>query len=287
MHIQSVRQWTVDLLFFTVGSAIYALSVNIFTAPNHIAPGGLTGVSTLLNFLFGVPIGTMILILNVPLIILGILKIGFRFIAKTIVATVFFSLFIDFTAPFLPRYTGDVMLASIFGGVLAGVGLAIIFMRGATTGGSDLLARLLGKKYPHISMGQMILFIDFFVIAASALVYKNFESPLHAIISIFVSTKIIDSMLYGTDIGNGKMMFIMSCKNAEIASEILQTMERGVTVLKSRGAYSGREGEVLLCAVRRHEVYKIHEIVRVIDPKAFIIVGDAGEISGEGFKQAK
>jgi uncharacterized membrane-anchored protein YitT (DUF2179 family) len=160
-------------------------------------------------------------------------------------------------------------------------------MRGATTGGTDLVARLLGRHFRTMSMGRLMLSVDIVIVLASAVVYGSIESALYAGIAIFVSTKLIDTILYGTDIGTGKVLFIMSEKNAEISREILSDIDRGVTVLKSRGAYSGRDGEVLLCAVRRYEVYKVKDLVHAIDKNAFIIVGDAGEITGEGFRQVK
>ena len=195
------------------------------------------------------------------------------------------SLVIDITEPFLPKYTGDMMLACISGGLLLGIGLAFIFMRGGTTGGTELIASLLGVYLKHISIGKLILVVDMIVVLTTAFVYKSFESPMYAVIIIFVSTKIMDSMLYGTDIGTGKMMFIISSKSEEISDRILSDLDRGVTKLKSVGGYSGIEGEVLLCAVRRQEVYKTYDIAKKIDSRVFIIVGDAGEIVGEGFKE--
>jgi uncharacterized membrane-anchored protein YitT (DUF2179 family) len=197
------------------------------------------------------------------------------------------SIAIDGIAVILPPYTGNPMLAAIYGGILGGIGLSLVFMRGGTTGGSDLVARLLGRHFRNLSMGKLMLGIDMMVVIASAFVYGSMESALYAVIAIYVSTKLIDAFLYGTDIGTGKVLFIISAKNGEIAQDILTDMDRGVTVLKSRGAYSGREGEVLLCAVRRYEVVKIKDIVRFHDKDAFMIVGDAGEISGEGFRQVK
>ena len=273
-----------DLLFFLAGSVLYAISVDMFTAPNEIAPGGLTGVGTMLNSLFGLPIGTVVLILNIPLFIWGAAVMGWKFLGKTVTATVLVSAAIDILEPFLPAYTGDKMLASIFGGIFIGVGLSLIFIRGGTTGGTDLTARLLNRRRPQMSIGKLILLIDMVVIVAAGLVYGNLESPLYAVVSIFVTTKIIDALIYGTSIGTGKMMFIISPKNNEIARRIMDDLERGVTELKSRGAYSGNEGTVLFCAVGRQEVHKTYDIIHEIDPDAFIVVDDASEITGLGFR---
>ena len=281
------KRWILDAVMFLLGSFIFAVSVNTFTSPNNIIPAGLTGIATMINYLFGAPIGITAILLNLPLFIWGIIEVGYQFIAKTIVATILSSIMIDLTAPFLPRYTGDTLLACIFGGLLLGIGLAFIFMRGGTTGGTDLIASLLSKHFRFLSLGKLILIEDLLIVVASAFVYRSFESPLYAILIIYISTKLIDSMLYGTDIGTGKMMFIVSPQNKEIAKKIMEDIGRGVTALKSRGGYSDVEGEVLLCAVGRQQVYKTYDLIRSIDPKAFIIVGDAGEIMGEGFREEK
>ncbi len=281
---KKAEEITKDILFYAVGSSLYAVSVKMFTAPNHIAPGGVTGVSTMLNFLFGWPIGTLGLLLNIPIFIWAILQIGYKLVVKTIGATIFVSAAIDLIGLVIPAYTGNPMLAAIFGGCLEGAGLSLVFMRGATTGGTDLIARLLNRRVRFVSMGKLMMCVDFLIVAASAFVYRSIESALYALIAIFVSTKLIDAILYGTDIGTGKIMFIISEKNDDIAKEIMRDLDRGVTMLDAKGAFTRRESEVLLCAVRRYEVAQVKDIVRTIDKGAFIIVGDAGEISGEGFR---
>ncbi len=283
-HSKKVDEITKDILFYAIGSSIYAVSVNMFTAPNHIAPGGVTGVATMLNYLFAWPIGTLGLLLNIPIFIWAILQIGYKLVVKTITATVFVSAAIDLIGIVIPHYTGNPMLAAIFGGCLEGIGLSLVFMRGATTGGTDLIARLLNRRVRFVSMAKLMMCVDFVIVVVSAFVYRSMESALYALIAIFVSSRLIDAILYGTDIGTGKIMFIISEKSDEISNEIINDVDRGVTKLDSRGAFTGREGEVLLCAVRRYEVAKVKDIVRTIDKSAFIIVGDAGDISGEGFR---
>lgn len=286
-HKEKAIEFIKDIFYFIAGSMIYAVSVNVFTAPNQIAPGGVTGISIMINYVSHWPIGMLSLLLNIPIFIWAIIEIGYKLVGKTMIATVFVSVAIDLTAMFIPQYHGDHMLAAIFGGILEGIGLSIVFMRGGTTGGTDMVARLLGRHFRNVSMGKLMLTVDMFVVVTSAVVYRSLESALYAVIAIFVSTRIIDAVLYGTDIGTGKLLFIMSEQNDAIAQDILTDMDRGVTVLKSRGAYSGREGEVLLCAVRRYEVFKVKDIVLSYDKNAFMIIGDAGEISGEGFRQVK
>lgn len=276
-----------DGAYFIVGSLLYALSVNMFTAPNNIAAGGVTGISTMLNYLFDTPIGMMGIIMNIPLFIWGYLEVGSKFITKTIIATSCISIAIDTTAPFVTPYQDNVLIVMMIGGVCCGAGLALIFMRGGTTGGTDLAANLLNRKFRHLSLGKILLFVDFIVVSASWVVYGEIESPFYAVVIIFVSTKVIDSILYGTDVGSGKLMFIMSSKNDEIATLIMEDIDRGVTALKSRGCYSNNEGEMLLCGVRRHEVHHIFDLVYHVDENAFIMVGDVAEIRGEGFKHIK
>ena len=275
-----------DGLFFVAGALIDAVAVNVFTAPNHIAPGGITGIGTMLNYLFQTPIGMVNMIINIPIIIWAIIEIGYKLVAKSIAAIIVFSVAIDTLALVLPAYDGNPFLAAIFGGVLEGIGLALVFMRGSTTGGTDMIARLLGKHFRHLSMGKLMLAVDLIVIAASALVYQKLESALYAIIAIFVSTRIIDTILYGTDSGNGKLYFIISKKSDEIRRRILEDIDRGVTIIPIQGGYSGQDGEMLLCAVRRYEVAKINDIIHTADRDAFVIVGEAGEITGEGFRSA-
>lgn len=256
--------------------------MNIFTAPNQIAPGGVTGVATLFNFAWGLPIGTMILVINLPLLIASWFRLGKAFTIRTLIVTVLSSVVIDAAAPFLPPFRGDRMLVALFGGVLAGAGLGLIYMRGATTGGTEVVARLLERKFRHIPIGRLILLVDALVVAASALVYRNVESALYAMVLIFVSTSLMDALVYGGD--KGKMLLIMSKKEREIADAVLDRMERGVTMLNATGAYTGGERRVLLCAVRRSEMYQLRSLVMDIDPGAFLIVVSTDEVLGEGFK---
>ncbi len=283
MDKSRVKHLLGDLGFFLVGTLFYSISVNIFTLPSNIAPGGLTGISTLLNYLFNTPVGTMILILNVPLFILAAKFIGTKFLAKTVVATAMSSVMIDITALFLPQYHGDGLLAAVYGGVFSGIGLSLIFLRGGTTGGTDILARLIQKIFPYISLGQIILFTDIFIIAASTIVYKSVNSGLYAAIVIFTSTTIIDKSIYGANMG--KVVYVFSEQNAKISEEIMKSLERGVTLLESKGGYSGEKQNVLMCAVRRHEVFRLRKIVLEFDPNAFVIVGDVGQVMGNGFNR--
>lgn len=284
MNSKRYRRLAADTICFLLGSVLYAVSVNVFTAPNSIAPGGVTGLATLVRALTGAPIGVMTVIFNVPLFIWGIREMGWRLMIKSAVAVATTSLAIDLTANLFPHYQGDYMLVCIFGGVTAGAGLGLIFMRGGTTGGTDLAANLLTRRFRHLSLGRLILLIDLPIVLLSAFVYKSLESPLYALIVIFLTSKVVDTILYGTDAGTGKLLFIISKETDSIREAILYDLERGVTELRARGSYTGRDTNVLLVAVRRPEVYRTFDMIHAVDPDAFIIVSDASEITGEGFK---
>ncbi len=283
---KAVGTLAIDALCYVVGCAAYALSVDIFTSPNHIAPGGLTGVATIINYLVPqIPIGTAIWVINIPLFILSWLKGGRTFTVRTLICTTGASVFIDVLEPFVPTFTDDSLLVPIFGGVLMGFGLGLLFLRGACTGGSEIVARLLERKMPHIPVGRFILMVDAVVVAASAFVFRDVYAAMYAIVLIFVSSTLMDSLIYG---GNaGKLALVMSNKSDEIAKAIIEKMDRGCTMLDSHGAYSGESRHVLMCAVRRSQMYTLRRLVAEIDPAAFIIVSPTDEVFGNGFKSVK
>ena len=281
---QKAKTAFLDLLFMALGSAVYALEVNAFTAPNNIAAGGITGICTMLNYLFSTPIGLASFLINIPIVLWAVVEIGYKLVAKTVTAIVLISLMIDLFSRFVPAYQGDPILVALFAGVLEGVGLSLIFVRGATTGGSDLVARLLGRRLPHLSMGKLMLAVDGAVVAVSAFVYGSVENAMYACIVIFVSTRLIDAILYGFDAGTGKLFYVMSPKVRQMGNRVIQELERTVTYLDSHGGYTDEPGETMLCVVRRFEVYQLQRIIREEDNDAFVIVGEAGQVTGEGFR---
>lgn len=279
------KNFILDCIFLTLGCFIYSASVAIFTAPNKMAPGGVTGIATILYYTIGTPIGVMIFVLNIPLFILGFWLINGKFVFKSVICTALTSVGVDLLALFLPKYNGfhgNMLLAALYGGVLSGIGLGLVFLRGATTGGTDIASRLLKLKWPHVPMGRMMMFVDCLIILASIIVFKSIDSGLYAIINLYVSSKVIDIILYGSD--TGKMVLVISDKNEEIAKTITEDLDRGVTMLKGRGFYTGRERDVLLCALRRPQAARVRAIVRKADPNAFIIMTQADDVIGEGFK---
>lgn len=272
-----------DIPMYFLGGMLVAVSISCFAAPNGIAAGGFSGVGTLLNYLFSLPIGLTVLIMNIPVFIVGGRRFGSIFLIKTVIATALQSLLIDLAAFFLPHYSGDRLLAALFGGVLSGLGLALVFMRGATTGGVDIIAKLINLRYSHISIGRLIMILDAIVVAAAAVVYRNIESALYAVVMIYVQSKAIDAVLFGMD--KGRVLLINSRKHEQIAQQIMDKMHRGVTVISAKGAYSNQNQPILLCAVRPYESAALRAIVREIDKTAFMVSLDAGEVVGEGFKE--
>ena len=278
------KNFMADAVVLLLGSLLYAASVNIFTAPNDIAPGGLTGIGIILHSLFGLPVGTVMLLFNLPLFYAGGKILGWKFLGKTVIATLLVSAAIDLSAPWAPAYTGNPLLAAIYGGVLSGAGLALIFLRGGTTGGTDIAARIIRHYRPHFSMGRLILVLDLFIIVAAGLVYRNVDSALYALIAIFASSMLIDNILYGAQMG--KVIYIVSDHSQTLAQAITTQCQRGVTLLDAQGAYSGKDKSMLFCVVRRPEVARLRRVVYETDPHAFMVIAEAGEIIGEGFQEA-
>ncbi len=283
-HIARQKDILLDILFITAGAAVYATAVTALTAPNNIAPGGVTGLCTMLNFMFGTPIGLMSFFINIPIILWAVVDIGYKLVVRTMAAIVLSSLFIDLFTGFMPVYSGNPILVAVFSGVCEGLGLSLTFIRGATTGGTDMVARLLERRLPHMSMGKLMLALDGVIVALSAVVFGSIENAMYACIAIFVSTSVIDKILYGTDVGTGKLFYVMSPRVREMGKRVIEELDRTVTYLDSHGGYSNESGETMLCVVRRFEVYQIQAIIREEDKDAFVIVGDAGQITGEGFR---
>lgn len=272
-----------DFLYYIVGSSAYSIAVIMFLSANEISPGGLTGIATVLNHLFSLPIGTVVFILNIPVLTLGLFKFGKYFILKTALATIFVSVLLDIFEIFLPQTKIDLILASVFGGLLMGFGISLIMLRGGTTGGVDIIAKFINRRFSHISMGRIMLTIDAGVVALSALVYKNIQSALYSVVALYASTRIMDLLLYGAD--RGKIVYVISDKPQDIVSDIMTVVRRGVTVINVTGGFSGENKKMIMCTVRMNEVSSVVKNVRKHDDNAFIVIGEAGEIIGNGFKK--
>lgn len=272
-----------DAAICLCGLVFFSLSVNMFAIPNGIVQGGFTGISTMVNHIFpDFPVGRLIFTLNIPLFILAKLFLEKGFIAKTFLLTLGLSLFIDVGSYFIPAYEGDPMLCAIFCGIFSGLGLSLVFYTGATTGGTDIIARLLKKLRPSLSMGTLMLILDAIIITLSALVYGEIEAIMYALITVFFTSKVIDFVLYGSE--HGKVMIIISDEATALTDEIMKKHSRGVTVIKAQGGYTKKEKNILWCAVRASQVRNINRSVKNIDPHAFTVICDAGQIIGEGFR---
>lgn len=271
-----------DLIYDFAGAFLQALGVWCFIEPCRIAPGGVSGMALLVNYLTAVPVGVMTLVLNIPLLISSYLCLNRKMTWKTIQTVLIMSLVLDgLVTPLFPQYVGDKLLSSVFGGILAGVGMAMIFMRDSTTGGGDILAKLLQKRFPYMHTGYALMMTDAVVIAASVLVFGKLEAALYGMISMVATTQTIDAILYGMN--KGAMVMIHSEKNREIAEEIMERLNRGTTLFKSVGGFSKKEGETLLCVIDRKQFYLVKEIAYAHDPRAFVVVSETKETYGEGF----
>ncbi len=273
-----------NYFFIVLSAAIYALAFDWCFEPNGIAFGGVTGLAQIVNHFFSqVPVGVLVILFNIPLFLLGWKFLGGHLLISSLIAMAISSLFIDILATwhtFQPME--DKLLACIFGGVLMGVSMGMIFLQGATTGGTEIVARLLKLKLAWLPMGKLLLVTDLVVIAAVAAAFGDLHSALYGAVSMYLSTMVMDWVLYGLD--TAKVAYIISDKPNEIAQGILHELDRSVTYLSGEGGYSGQSKKVILCAFKQRQIVAIKEMVRQVDPEAFMIVTAAHEVLGEGFK---
>lgn len=280
--MKNVKKILTDLLFYTAGCFVFSVAVSCFVIPNNISPGGVTGIAAIINTLTGLPTGFTVFLINLPILIVALKTLGSMFILKTCLVTAMVSLMLEITEAFLPKFKLDVVLASVFGGLLMGTGLALVFLRGATTGGVDIIAKLINRKSQHLTIGKLVLIMDGFVVLLSIIVYKSLQSGLYTAICIFASSKMMDYIFYGADKGN--LIFVIT-SNKNLAHRLTTQLERGVTVIASKGGYTKKDNWVILCAVRVYEVAKFRQNVKNEDPDAFMMVTNVTEILGEGFKK--
>ena len=272
-------------LIMTLCSAVYSLGISLFLNPNGLAPGGVSGIAMIVNRLTGVGTGLVILLLNAPLLIAGFLCLGRAFLVKTVFATVSSSFLIDLWPRLLPSWiplTDDKLLASIAGGVLLAVGMGGIFRCGGTTGGTDIVTKLLRRRFKVLKTGSIFLLVDSLVILASTVVSRNIEDALYAAISLYITTRLLDVILYGTD--EAKLLIIMSDRFADISQALMSELDVGVTLAEGEGAYTGESKRIIFCAVKKISYHRAKDLVHRIDPRAFMIVSDSKEVIGEGYK---
>jgi uncharacterized membrane-anchored protein YitT (DUF2179 family) len=284
-----------DYLWIILGCIITAAAIDIFLVPYKIAAGGVTGIATVIYYLISevLPVGTIMLILNVPLFIFGFKYIGGKFIVRTLFSTAFLSLSIDILEPFTKNISTyfamegvsnnpDYLLYSIFGGFFMGLGLGMVFKSGATTGGTDLAAKIIHHFMPAITVGKLLLIIDVAVVVFAAVAFKSFLLALYAIITVYISTRVIDIILEGLNFA--KAAYIISDHSDLISEEIMKELDRGVTALKGTGMYTKKDKQVLYCIIQSRQLPALKSLVKSIDPDAFLILSDVTEVLGEGFK---
>ncbi len=267
-----------------VGCLLYALAYNLFLDPFKISPGGVSGLAMVIGHLTGFPAGTAIILMNIPLIILAYLRLGAGFILNTAIATLLSSTLIDLTA-WMPSPVDDPMLAAVCGGVLIGAGLGFIMRMGATTGGTDIVSRLVQAARPHLKMGQVVMIVDGVIICLSAAVFRDFSLAVYALIGLALCGKVMDSILYGFDFAT--LTYIISDRPYEIGNALQEQLERGVTYLEGQGGYTLKPKKVIVCAVKRGQVAALRNIIDNMDPNAFLIVTDGHQIFGDGFIKQK
>lgn len=270
-----------NVLGIVLGSFMYACGISLFLDPNNLAPGGLIGIAVILNRLLGLETGTLFFVLNIPVVCLGLWKFGPRFIGSTFFAIAINSVFTNDMAGF-GVVTTDPLLASLAGSILVGAGIAFVFRSGATTGGIDIIIKIIRMKYKHLKTGHLFLSIDIVIVVISGFVFQDFNIVMYALIAVVVSGRVIDYVLYGGD--EAKLIYVISDHADQIADRILKEMSVGATFLKGQGAFTGNDKKVILCAVRKNQSPKLEEIVKSEDKKAFLIISSAHEIYGEGYK---
>lgn len=276
---KKIRKYLVIL----AGVLIYAVGFQFFLYPNAIVSGGIVGVSMIINRLTGLPVGVMTIIMNIPLFLVAWRHFGIDFLIGSLVGMLLSSIAVDFFATMGIVATTDPMLASIIGGVIKGFGLGIIYFVGATTGGVDIVAKFLRRRFAQINFGTIILIVDVFIIIGYAVILNRYESAMYSVIAMFVVSKVIDLVLYGIDKSN--ICYIISENSQELISQIISGhVRRGVTILEGEGAYSHRKKDVIMCVIKRTQIAEIRRLVKNVDEHAFFIVVDAKNVFGNGFE---
>lgn len=262
-------------------SLVYSAGVSLFFDANQLAPGGVTGIAIIISRFVSVETGTLIFLLNLPILLVGTWKFGLKFIVSTLYCIFCISVFTNMWTLVAPP-TGDLLISAVSGGILMALGVGLAFRNQCTTGGVDILVKILRENFPHLKTGTLFLSIDAFVIIISGIVFRNFESAMYAAIGVFVSSTVLDYVLYGAD--EAKLIFVISDKNDSISEKILRDIRTGVTLLEGTGAYSKKEKQIIMCVVRKQQSFKIETIVKETDERAFMIISSASEIFGEGYK---
>lgn len=279
--IIKTRKIILQIIQIAIGTALMAVAVDLFLLPNQISSGGFSGIGTILYYLFNFPIGTTTLLLNIPLFFMVLIKNGKKFFLNALMGTAFLSIFLNIFQRF-DALTQDRFLACIYGGIIIGIGTAIVLKANSSTGGTDLVAHIVRKFFPWIRTSLTIMIFDSAIIIANVVFFKELEVGLYSVITIYLMGKIIDLFFEGIDFA--KMILIISPKNEEISKRIGRQIRRGTTALYGKGMYKNENKEILMCVVSRGEVRHIMKIIKEIDKNSFIVIANAREVYGKGFK---
>ena len=275
--MQKVKKYVI----ITAAAFVYAAGVSLFTDPNNMAPGGVTGIAIILSRILPVNTGTLIMLINIPILIFAVWKFGVGLTLSTIYATALISVFTNALAAY-GAATDDILLAALVGGTLTAVSIGVIFRAGATTGGMDIIVKALRLHFPHLKTGKIFFIADALVVTLSGIVFRDLNAALYAAISAICTSVVMDIVLYGRD--EAKLLYIISSRAEEIAGRLLSDLDIGVTYIKGQGAYSGDNKRVIMCVVKKPVSPKAEEIVKQEDPDAFMIITSATEVFGEGYK---
>ena len=280
--IIKIKYLLVQFIQIIIGTALVAISTSLFLLPNQLSSGGFSGIATIVYYLLKIPLGTTVLVLNIPLFIMSLIKNGKSFFLNAITGTVGLSFFLNIFEKLKP-ITTDRFLACIYGGIIAGIGTAIVLKVNASTGGTDLLTQIIKAYKPNVRISNLLVILDTLIVAAKVLFFKELEIGLYSAIAIYIMGKMLDIFFEGIDFA--KIVYIISPKNEEIAKKIGNEVKRGSTSLYGKGMYKKQDMEVLFCVASRSEVREIRKIVKDIDSNAFIVITNAREVFGEGFKE--
>lgn len=279
---KKIAKFICRYIVITFAACIYAVGISMFLDPNNLAPGGLTGAAVILTRIIPITLGTLIVIMNIPIMILGAWKFGARFTLSTLYTLVVSSAFMEIFERMGYVVTHDKILAALVGGTLMGAGMGLCLRMETTTGGIDIIIKVLRQKYRQVKSGEMYLIIDGLILAAAALYFKDIEVSMYAGVAIVISTYILDKVLYGSD--EAKLVYIVSNKRKIIATRMMVELNMGVTLVEGKGAYNMENTEVIMCVMHKQNLTKVRNLVSEVDPEAFMIVSSATEVFGEGFK---
>lgn len=283
MNFKLLRGYIKEYFMIFAGSLFYAAGFQIFLYRNDIITGGVTGIAMIINLISHLPVGILVIIMNIPLFIMARMSFGRRSTIASLICMTVSSLMIDAIALYsIDLGNVDMMVSSIYGGLLMGIGLGVVYLTGATTGGVDIMAKFLRSKWQHINLGTIILILDIVVIVVFAISFKKVESALYALIAMFINATVVDVVLYG--LKSSKACYIISEKSDTIKQRLLDELDRGVTVLHGEGGYTGERKDILLCTINKGQISQVRSIIKQEDSTAFVMVSDVRDVFGDGFE---